>query len=856
MSLLIILSGLLVVFTTWGLEILYRDLDLSLASILTIHHSPVIWLIDLFPFILFLAYRFHALRTIRVLSEREESKQKQIEQYRKYASQAELLGRGDYTSEIEVSGPEDELGHSLKFLQGFLRASQRKEKDQTWISEGKELISRLLRVYYRIDELAYQILKTLCDYINVEQGALYLYDEDKNSLVSTAIYAYNRRKYIGQEFQMGKGLVGQCAYEMDFVYRTEIPEDYFTISSGILGDQKPQSIVLIPLISDEKIQGVMEFASIQPRIPKISIQFLLELGEIIARTIYNLKVNKKTEELLEESRKMTRELQDNEQTLQENAELMKKTQLELEKSNKQLEAKVREAENAQGKLFWLLENASELIIVYDEKLEINYVSPSVSKILGYTEKEIHEGKFEERITMDGVKQFKQMVNESLRNQGYSSIIQYSFIKKDGETIFLESSARNVLDNPAINGIIVNTRDITERIRAEKEERLKTRMQSLSENSLDLIIRLSSSGQFFYVNPVVEDYVEISSNEIINKNLSEIELPYDLKEYFEKSISFMKKGPSKTNEEIILPLKLGEKISERIIRFDAIPEMNSGELETILFVGHDITEAKRIEKELHIKNRNINDSINYSRKIQTSILPEIKNLRKHFPNSFMFFKPRDIISGDFPWYYEHGDYDLVAVVDCTGHGVPGSMLSFIAYFLLKEVVEQNGDLNAGQICDLLHDNFRKTLKQENNKGESRDGLDIALCKIHKKTRQIDFAGAHRPLYILREGELTIYKGNRKAIGGLELFRKADEKFENHSLSIKKGDKMFIFSDGLTDQLGGPYGRKYSPARVRDLILENPGYTMNQFHDLFETDFIEWMKEFRQLDDVLMMGIEFS
>jgi PAS domain S-box-containing protein len=849
------LAMLLIVFLVWTAEIITQDLEFSLNSIIKIHHSPAIWLADLLPIIALLFFRIHDRRISEQRIKQESFYRKQEQLYNNYAQQAGLLGAGDYDTPIKVEDDKDELGKSLQYLQGFLRATQRKEKNQSWISEGKDMISRLLRLYNKTEDLTYNVLQNLCEYTGLEQGAVYLYQEERKILTCVAVYAYNRKKFINQEFKLGHGLVGQCAYEMDFVYRTEIPEDYTTISSGILGEQKPRSIVLVPLISDEKIQGVMEFASIQPKIPKLSIQFLLELGEVIARTIYNLRINQKTEDLLEESTKMTRELQANEQALRENAELMEKTQLELENSNKQLEAKVKEAENATGKLHWLLENASELISIYDSDLNISYISPSVKKILGYTEEEVKQGKDLERLTREGSQALKELIIDSISNPDQIRTIQYSFITKEGETIFLESSARNMMEDPAINGIIVNSRDITESIRAQKEERLKTRMQSLSENSLDMILRLSINGQFYYVNPVVEDYIGINSSEIINKNLSELDISSDLKEYFERSIASLKSNPEKTNEEISLPLKLGEKITERIISFDAIPEYNVNELETILFAGHDITEAKRIEKELQEKNRNIQDSINYSRKIQTSLLPDAASLRKEFPKSFLFYKPRDVISGDFPWYYKNGRYTYAAAVDCTGHGVPGSMLSFIAYFLLKDVIEKSSENNAGQICDILHEEFRKTLKQEGNKGDTRDGMDIALLKINQEEDMLEFAGAHRPLYHLREGELTEYKGNRKAIGGIELFKKADEKFENHTIRIKQGDKVFFFSDGLTDQLGGPYGRKYSPARVRDLILENPGYTMGQYHEMFEEDFEKWMEEFKQLDDVLMMGIEF-
>ena len=852
---LILFASLLLVLLIWSLELISRDLPLSFQSIGVIHKSPAFWILDILPVVLFLfAGKYSSMKT-GFQKEKKDFLDKQNSIYDYYAGHAERLGMGDYSTPIESQEENGELGRSLQYLQGYLRATERKKRDETWISEGKEMISRLLRLYNNIDELSWKVLENLCDYISVEQGAMYLYEENSDTLKCIATHAYNRRKYLNQEFRMGHGLVGQCAYEMDFVYRTEIPEDYISISSGILSDQKPQSIVLVPLISDEELQGVMEFASIQPKIRKIYIQLLLELGEIIGRSVYNLKMNRKTEDLLAESRNMTKKLQANEQTLQENARIMQKTQEELKNSNLQLEAKINEVENARGKLHWMLENASELISIYDENLSLSYVSPSVVKILGYTEEEYSEGKDFERLTREGTAALKDLILHSLSFPDNPKTIQYAFVKKGGETIFLEATAKNMLNDSSIQGIIVNSIDITERMRAEKEERLKTRMQSLSENSLDLILRLSVTGQFYYVNPVVEDYIALSADEIINKNISELKFSTDLKEYFTETLAALKSHPRKTNQEITLLMKMGKKMTDRIISFDAIPEFSHNDLETILFVGHDITEIKRIEKELNEKNKKIEDSINYSRKIQNAILPDMDDLRKSFSKSLLFFKPRDVISGDFPWFFKNGESIFIAAVDCTGHGVPGSMLSFIAYFLLKDVTKKASTLNAGEICDLLHQQFRKTLNQEGNKIDTNDGMDIALCKIHPDKSKIDFAGAHRQLLFLREGELTEFKGNRKAIGGIELFKKADEKFINHNIDYKSGDKIFFFSDGLTDQLGGPYGRKYSPGRVRNLILEHPGYTMKQYHELFDRDFSNWMKDFKQLDDVLMIGLEF-
>jgi PAS domain S-box-containing protein len=852
---LIVGFTILMVFNFWIFELSHEALPFTLNSILIIHKSPSLWLIDLLPALSFII----SYLLIKNRKEREQKFADQLEAKNKIISShtenAIKLGRSDFSFAINPLNDSDELGDALRYLQGYLKANQRKERDLNWISEGKDLISKILRTHTILDNLANEVLKAIADYINVEQGAFYIFKEDDKTLKCIATYAYNRKKYLNKEFKLGHGLVGQCAYEMDFVYRTEIPDDYVSISSGILGDEKPKSILLIPLISEEKLQGVIEFASVQKKFPKLSIQFTLELGEIIARTIYNLMINQKTERLLQESRDMTQELRHNEKAMQENAEMMNLTQKELKDSNAQLEAKIREVQNAQGKLHWLLENSAEVISIYDENINLTYISPSVNKILGYDSTEMEKGKDFERLTRKGAEQLKMLIEESINNPETQNSIQYSFITKDGERIYLESSAKNLMSDPSINGIIINTRDITEKIRAEKEERLKSRMQSLSENSLDMIIRLSIDGQFHYVNPVVEDYIGINSEGLIGKMLSEVEFTDDLHKLFESSLLSLKTNPRKTNEEVSVPIRMGEKLSERILSIDAIPEFNKSELETILFVGHDITEAKRIGKEIQIKNKKIEDSINYAEKIQKALLTDIKLFSDFFRKSFILYKPRDIISGDFPWFFRMGDEVFVSAVDCTGHGVPGALLSFIAFFLLKDVVHSHPDNNAGKICDLLHANFRETLKQNTDKADSRDGLDIAFCKINLKTSTLQYAGAHRQLYLLRSGEIIEYKGDRKAIGGIPLFKKTEEDFTNYQIKIQKGDKIFFFTDGMPDQLGGPYGRKYSPKRIRDLILENPGFTMNQYYELFESDFIAWNKGFRQLDDVLMIGIEF-
>ncbi len=413
---------------------------------------------------------------------------------------AQNIGEGNYTSKLALDTNNDTLAQSLLVMRDNLLQNSRKESELSWIAGGKETISDILQQYNKIDELANRVIHSLVSYTRLVQGALYIYDEDTKTLKSAATYAYNRRKYITQEYKLGYGLIGECAYEMDYIYRTEIPDEYVSISSGLLGDQKPRSLLLIPLISDEKLQGVLEFASLESQIPQLTITLLKELGEIIARTFFNLKINQRTEKLLIESQQMTLELQENEEELRQNAEEMRATQEELKKSNDHLESKILEVENAQKRQYSLLENASEIIAIYDANMVMKYESPSVIKILGFTPEEMMGGQDINRLTRKGETSMRNMFKQLLANPAEPVVIQYTYMKKNGQKIFLEATGRNLLDDSAINGIIINSTDITERKRAEREERLKSKMQALSENSLDLIIRLSTVGQFFYANP--------------------------------------------------------------------------------------------------------------------------------------------------------------------------------------------------------------------------------------------------------------------------------------------------------------------------------------------------------------------
>lgn len=255
-----------------------------------------------------------------------------------------------------------------------------------------------------------------------------------------------------------------------------------------------------------------------------------------------------------------------------------------------------------------------------------------------------------------------------------------------------------------------------------------------------------------------------------------------------------------------------------------------------------------------QNKKILDSINYARRIQQAIIPRNELLDELLGEHFVFYKPKDVVSGDFPWVYELKNHVYVAAVDCTGHGVPGAMMSLIGFLLLNDVVHHEEKVKEpNEVLRELHEGVVRTLKQDDPNNKAADGMDIALVRINKETGEIAYSGAHRPLYHLHNGELTEYKGSKFPIGGNQYGGK--NSYENHSFKVNKGDSIYFFSDGLPDQFGGPEKLKYGPKRIRRQITENTDKSMQELNEFFNESFYDWMGDMKQIDDVLLLGIKF-
>jgi serine phosphatase RsbU (regulator of sigma subunit) len=263
---------------------------------------------------------------------------------------------------------------------------------------------------------------------------------------------------------------------------------------------------------------------------------------------------------------------------------------------------------------------------------------------------------------------------------------------------------------------------------------------------------------------------------------------------------------------------------------------------------DLIASKLIIEE---KNKDITDSINYAKKIQDAILPSLEYISSALPNSFVFFNPRDVVSGDFYWYSELDDKLIIIASDCTGHGVPGALMSMIGTSLLNEIVNHRDVTNPGEILDQLDLGIQKAFEKYTNQiAESKDGMDISVCTIDLSGQKLLYAGAMRPLIKISNGQLQEYKGDRFPIGGGTSYNKS--KFRTQEVMISKGDFFYIFSDGFPDQFGGEKGKKFMNKSFKKLLIQIHKKSALQQSEELKNALESWKGTIEQVDDVLVVG----
>ena len=264
---------------------------------------------------------------------------------------------------------------------------------------------------------------------------------------------------------------------------------------------------------------------------------------------------------------------------------------------------------------------------------------------------------------------------------------------------------------------------------------------------------------------------------------------------------------------------------------------------------EIQDQKSIIEE---KSRGIVDSIRYAERIQQALFPEASVVRELLPDSFIFYKPKDIVSGDFYWIENRHGKIYFAAVDCTGHGVPGALMSIVGYNGLNQAVNEYMLQRPGEILDHLNKNVKSMLGRKEENSAVMDGMDISLCAYDSKARSIEFAGAFNSLYHVREGVLTELKGDKTPITAS--VREHRTSFTTQAIDVHKGDCLYLFTDGFADQFGGPQGKKFKYSNLKGLLVNISHMPMSQQREKLSQAFDAWRGDLEQVDDVLVMGVK--
>ncbi len=364
---------------------------------------------------------------------------------------------------------------------------------------------------------------------------------------------------------------------------------------------------------------------------------------------------------------------------------------------------------------------------------------------------------------------------------------------------------------------------------------------------NVVLILDAEGRLEYVN---ESFVRLNriTLEELKKNagetIFEISNNPDIKTIVAEAV-YHKKS---VNYEALNKVADGVEIWESSTLTPIFDE--DGVLKKIIIIDTDVTERKKDEQIILQKNKDITDSISYARKIQHAILPQNDLIKTYLPNSFVLYMTKDIVSGDFYWFAHINGSSIIAAVDCTGHGVPGAFMSLIGYNILNKIVNEQKINDPKDILFELNNGILEALYK--NESESKDGMDIAICKINHKENTVDYAGAMRPLWIINNNELQEIKADKIPIGTTPESRGSAIQFTTHTIHANKGDSFYIFTDGYADQFGGDRNKKYSTGKFKELLIKNSNQPFNIQEQNCKTEHQLWKNNFEQVDDILVIG----
>jgi PAS domain S-box-containing protein len=486
----------------------------------------------------------------------------------------------------------------------------------------------------------------------------------------------------------------------------------------------------------------------------------------------------------------------------------------------------------------LSESAFEGIVIHINRRILDVNSPLL-RMTGYAIEEITWKYFEMMLGAPGQ---EQIIRECLDNSSHK-VNEFIARRKDGSQFPVEARTRQISfkGKPAYVTTLV---DISERLQREEEVRILSRAVESNPSS---ILITNEEGIIEYINLKFTETTGYGREDIIGKTPGILKSgkhpPVFYKALWETILS-----GQEWHSEICNRKKNGELYWEQA---SISPIRNNGKITHFVAIKENITEKRRITEDLQIKNTILTSSITYAKRIQEAVMPDDNILRSLFDGYYTLYLPKDIVSGDFIWMKHIKNILYIVIADCTGHGVPGALMSMLGISLLNERINTSRLDPPDEILNYLRFKIKQAMHQTGTFEEMKEGMDMSLCVIDLESHKMQFSGAFQSISIVRDGNLTLLSGDRQPIG----VHYEEKDFTRHTMHLQKGDTLFMYTDGFATQIGGPREKKLSTTNFRTVLLQASALPMEEQAFYLRNFLDSWKGDWEQVDDITVTAMRF-
>lgn len=751
-------------------------------------------------------------------------------------------------------------------------------KTKTIISNTEfELISKIGRDIISTLEIREVIQRIYCNLNKLMDASVFaigIYNEHKNNMDIWGINQNGSVDLLNANLALKPDFwLTQCFLQQKNILVNDFAtKNYnYTFPANVFNDalNVRQSFIYVPLSINKKRLGMLTVQSHHANAySEKHLGIIKNLSTFVAAAIQNAfsfqKIKEQNIELISNAEKIKRSRNSLEEVVRKRTFEVQEKNRKLENINKELEMLsivARETENA--------------VMIMDAVGNVLWINDYFTKIYKYT--------LDEFIKVRGGNILKTSFNPEIEkavrkciSEKEAVVYEALNVAIDGSEVWTQTTLTPVLDDAGeITNLVTIDTDISKRKKAEKEiikqkERIEEQAHILKEANIQLerlsivaketenaIMIMDARGNILWINEYftkIYEYTLEKFNSMRGKNIIETSFNPEIKHALNRCI----KNKEAVSYEALNVTVSGKEIWTQTTLTPVLDD--SGEIKNLVTIDTNITKRKKAEAKVRKQHRNITDSIKYASRIQKAVMPNNQMLKEMFGDCFVFNMPRNIVSGDFYWARKL-DVDgralkILAVADCTGHGVPGAFVSMLGITLLTDIVancsKQNNCISPAKVLEELRRKIKETLNPKGHVGETKDGMDMALCIVDESSKKLYYAGANNPLYHLKTGadEIIVYKPTKSPVG---LYYR-EKSFISKEVEYNNGDKIFLFSDGIIDQFGGEEGRKFMAKNFKKILIESRCKNMCEQHLAIKKSIEQWVDGYDQVDDMLVVGVK--